>query len=403
MGDMYKLVPCHSLVIAVGPNSTTRTATVFQYFSPHEVISPDLMSMLLVGETNRGDLNSTVFSEIRHLIDVKLSLGERCVVDAQNLRREDRLSLARIATENGVPVFYLLCDPSGADEVGMNRFRTAERDVLMGDGGIAEVIDWRHHVPQPVEKHLPGLDKLRARYAGVTVISDVHGMYSSLLSALTWARARNNYVIFLGDVIDYGADTLEVADEVYRTVMRGEGELLLGNHERKIMRWIAQSEAGRVSLRLSDGNRVTTNALNALGTPARRRWIGRFKGLCARASLVRSLGDIVLAHAGVHPGYWNGTANAREVETWALFGEFDPGGADTAPERKYAWVETVPEDKTVLVGHDIRSTILPLAVTGAAGGRTVFLDTGSGKGGALTTASLRFTETGLRVEHFSRY
>lgn len=399
---MYKLVPCHSLVIAVGPNTSTRAATISRYFSQSEVISPELVSNLLVGERVRPDLNSVVFAEIRHLIDVKLSLGERCVVNAQNLRREDRLSLARIASENGVPVFYLLCDPAGADEASMNRFRTAERDILMGDG-LAEVIDWRHHTPQPVSKDLPGLADLRAKYSGITVISDVHGMYPSLLSALANARARNDYVIFLGDVVDYGPDTLDVADEVYRTVMRGEGELLLGNHERKILRWITQVESGRVSLRLSDGNRVTTNALNALGSSARRRWIGRFKGLCARANYVRCLGNITMAHAGVNPGLWDGTASAREIENWALFGEFDPGNADQAPERKYAWVEAVPEGETVIVGHDIRSTLMPLTHTGAAGGRAIFLDTGSGKGGALTTANLRFTLNGLRVEHFNRY
>jgi protein phosphatase len=196
---------------------------------------------------------------------------------------------------------------------------------------------------------------------------------------------------------------LEVADEVYRVVMRGEGELMLGNHERKIMRWLAQTEAGRVSLRLSDGNRVTTNALNALGAPARKRWVGRFKGLCSRASYVRAMGNITFAHAGVHPEFWNGRASAREIETWALFGEFDPGGADQAPERKYAWVEAVPEGETLIVGHDIRSTMMPLSQVGAAGGRTVFLDTGSGKGGALTIADLKFTETGITIANFSRY
>lgn len=399
---MQKTIPIHSLVIAVGPSAPNRESLISRYFKPYEVISAREVCESLVGDAGRQDLNSVIFGEVRHRIALKLSLGERVVVDAQNLRREDRMALARIAVEVGAPVFYLLCNPQGADEASLQRFQAAERDIMRGDG-LAEVIDHRLHQPDPVAKRKPDLIELRRTWSGVTVISDVHGMYPSLLSALSWARSRGHYVVLLGDIIDYGPDTLEVADEAYRLVMRGEGELILGNHERKIARWANQMESGRLSIRLSDGNKVTTNALNALGLPARKRWLGRFRGLIAQASHNRQIGNIVFAHAGVHPGYWNGTATTRELETWSLFGEFEaPGDSGTRPAQVHTWTEAVPMGTTVIVGHEIRSD-RPLKVSNARGGTTIFTDTGSGKGGNLSSVDLKFEADGLRVENFNLY
>ena len=255
---MQKVIPSHSLVITVGPNAETRENVVRAHFPAHEILNPTDVCMDLVGEV-RADLNSIVFAELRRRVSLKLSLGQRVVINAPNLRKEDRVGLSRLATDHGIGVFYLICDPSGADDISMQRFRAAERDIMKGDGA-AETVDWRVHVPAPVRRSKPSLETLRSRFAGITVLGDVHGMYSSLLSALSWARSRNHYVMLIGDVIDYGPNTLEVADEVYRLVTRGEGELLLGNHERKIFRWLEQSEKGRFT-RLSEGNRVTTDAL----------------------------------------------------------------------------------------------------------------------------------------------
>jgi protein phosphatase len=399
---MNKTIPIHSLVIAVGPSASSRAERISKYFASHEVISAQQVCESLVGESDRPDLNSVVFAEVRHRISLKLSLGERVVVDAPNLRREDRMALARLGVDVGAPVFYLLCPLKEADEPSLNRFYAAEREIMRGDG-VAEVIDYRLHTPSPITKRKPDLATVKERWAGVTVISDVHGMYPSLLSALAWARSRRHYVVLLGDVIDYGPDTLEVADEVYRLVMRGEGELILGNHERKIARWANQMETGRSSIRLSDGNRVTTLAINALGIPARKKWLGRFRALIAQASYNRQIGNIVLAHAGVHPAFWAGAATPKEIETWSLFGEFEtPLGDGSRPLQVHTWTEAVPPGTTVIVGHEIRSSS-PMKVMNDHGGTTIFTDTGSGKGGNLSSVDLKFDERGLRVENFNLY
>lgn len=395
---MLKPIPLHSLVISVGPAVKPREALLARHFPEHDILSARRIARELVGEPDRPDLNAVVFAEVRRRALLKLDLGERVVIDAANLRREDRVGLARLGLDAGVPVFYLVCDPAGASPRDQERFASAEREIVGGDG-LVEVIDARVDQPEPLPKDKPSFAALRRNWSGVTVVGDVHGMREPLLAALAWARSRGHYLIFLGDVVDYGPDTLEVADEVHRVVMRGHGELILGNHERKIMRWLDE----RAEQRLSDGNRVTTQALARLDSAAARRWQGRFKGLVARASPYRQLANMVFAHAAVHPGYWRGGTSPRDLESMALFGEFADHPAGQRPVRTYGWVDAIPGGTTVLVGHDIRSTRSPLVVTAARGGAAVFMDTGSGKGGRLASADLKFVDDGFRIENFNMH
>jgi predicted kinase len=404
---MDKLVPLHCLVITVGPNPTGNRA-LLEVFPPHDIIGADEVRYELGGDVNRRDIDGVVFSEIFRRVETKLRIGERVVVNAANLRRDGRVALANIGINLGVPVFYLICDDPNADPQMRQRFISAEREVLRGDGGVAEVIDLRAGGIAPIKKITNGsTGVLRERFNGITVIGDIHGMHHALLAALDWARDRRHFVVFLGDVVDYGPGTLECADEVYRTVMRGNGELIVGNHERKIVRWIDQSDRGRHMMRLSDGNRVTTTALAGLGSPQRDRWMAKFRGLVSRSPLTLSLDNYLFTHAAVHPSWWTAQQDHKNVENFSLFGEFEPSAVKFSPEnrprRTYNWVEAVPAGTTVLVGHDARSHVAPITQTNAVGGRAVFLDTGSGKGGYLSSVDLRFTPEGLKMENFTRH
>jgi protein phosphatase len=92
-----------------------------------------------------------------------------------------------------------------------------------------------------------------------------------------------------------------------------------------------------------------------------------------------------------------------KLEGMALFGEIDtenPKREDGYPNRIYDWVDRIPATKRVMVGHDIRSTILPLFVKGAVGGEAYFMDTGSGKGGRLTSADVYFDGPDQKIKNF---
>lgn len=398
---MNKLIPLNCLIIAIGPNIENNKRELKKYFSSYEILCEEQIKYNLVGKSPKN-IDSIVNSEICRIAEVKLKLGERVIINADSLKKEKRILFANIGIQCGVPVFYLVYPDSTSSKENRQKFLSSEKEIRRGDG-VAEVISNSSNI-DPVFSYSQDLSRVREKYNGITVVGDVHGMYHSLLATLDWARLRKHFVLFLGDIVDYGPGSLECADEVYRTVTRGHGELIIGNHERKIIKWIDQNEQGRHKMQLSEGNRVTINALKNIGSVRNKIWMNRFKGLVARSQFAISTESFVFTHAAVHPSWWTEEKDQKSMENYSLFGEFDPTPQSEKPRRTYNWVDAIPEGTTVLVGHDSRSTSVPFTHEGKQGGKAVFLDTGSGKGGILSSLDLRFTEEGkLKMENFTTY
>lgn len=399
---MNKLIPLNCLIIAVGPNTViSNKKELKKVFSSYEIVCEEQIKYNLVGKSSKN-IDFIVNSEICRITETKLKLGERVIINADNLKKEKRTSFANIGIQCGVPVFYLICDDNSSNKENRQKFLSSEKEIRKGDG-LVEVIS-NNTILDPVIKYTDELSRVKERYNGITVVGDVHGMHQSLLATLDWARLRKHFVLFLGDIVDYGPGSLECADEVYRTVMRGNGELIIGNHERKIVKWIDQNDRGRHMMKLSDGNRVTINALKNLGSPRNKIWMNRFKGMVARSSFIMSTGSFVFTHAAIHPSWWSETKDYKTMENYSLFGEFDPTTQTEKPRRTYDWVDAIPEGNTVIVGHDSRSSTAPFIHNGKQGGQAIFLDTGSGKGGVLSSLDLRFTENGeIKMENFTRH
>lgn len=370
---MHHVIPLHALVL-------TDAADCPNGFPDHEFLSLGAVAEHTVGARRRHDLLPILYNELKHQVSLKLSLGERAVVSTRDLASEQRRHLVSLAEQQGARVFTL--------------GHTAEPNTaLIRPSDTRQPV---HPLPRDVERHL-----ITKRYRGVTVIGDVHGELDALKQAFEWARSRQHFVWLLGDIIDYGKQTLAVADYVHAAVMDGDASLVLANHERKIARWLDRPEG----VRLSEGNRVTTHALNALSDKERRRWCGRFRALLSHSVLLQQLGNVTLLHGAAHPSLWTPHPDHRLIEQFALYGEADHSTGKF--RRAYRWVEAIPADHVVIAGHDILSPF-PMAMTNSAGGKAVFLDTGCGKRGRLSSADLRFPDTadgsgGLFLECFKRY
>ena len=373
------VLPLHCVVMEVGSKEIKR------YFADHEYILAEDIRRELTNGVDKPGLDETIRAEILRRAEIKIRHGERVVVQAREFDKNRRVDFARKFSAMGVPVFYLVSDQ--------------DKELMRGDG-VAEAIDASKGIE--IIRSIPSSNTyewIKNRYDGITVVGDVHGMHGALQSAVSWAQSRNHYLVFLGDIVDYGPNALECVDEVYRLVMRGKAMFILGNHERKIMRWI---DGHRV--RLSEGNRITTSAIASLGEPAKQKWIGRFRGLYQNGSLVRRIGNVAFAHAAAHPAIWRDAPVDRYIENHAFFGEIDSDrqSADK-PLLSHRWVDSIPEDHVVVVGHEIRSSQAPIVQQGRLNGRALFLDTGCGKGGVLSSADFKFTENGMQHQNFNTY
>jgi hypothetical protein len=386
-----KTIPLNSAIFLVD----VTPEQVSERFEPHEFVTADQIQTELVGPGSaRPDLKGVVQSELERKMFAKLSLGERVVVDHPEMRRDTRIALAREAVNRGFSVFYMVDDLN------------IRRDLAKGDR-LAEVVDL-DKMACNIVKMLPDagfFQELRNRgFAGITVVPDVHGNMSALRNAIAWAKSRNHFILFLGDVLDYGIDTLEVVEMVYQLVIRGEAELIMGNHEKKIYRYLSQKEKAS-HIRLSEGNRVTINRVNALSKFDHDRWVSRFKALVGLMRNHRTSEGFIFTHGAVRPEMFamNDKRLSGDLESICLFGETDDRvkREDGFPNRVYNWVNDLVTDQVAIVGHDIRSEFQPLTVSGTNGGQAIFMDTGCGKGGHLSTVDLRFTANQVRIENFN--
>jgi len=344
-------------------------------FEHHEIVDLDSISNQLVGSSRRHDLVPIMYNELRHRVALKLSLGERAVVPITGLTTDQRRQLVALASNQGAYVYMLGTRPES------------------GTIHIRAYATMQPILPLPVDLYA----HLRAkRFAGITIIGDVHGELDALQQALDWARSRQHFVWLLGDIVDYGKHALEVVEVVHHAVMHGEASMVLANHERKIARYLDRAH----NVRISDGNKVTIDALEALTDRERGQWTGRFRALLSHAALIQQISSISIMHAAAHPSLWSSNPESAAIEQYALYGESDQSSGRF--HRTHRWVDMVPADRMVIVGHDIISQF-PLVMTGTLGGKVVFLDTGSGKGGKLSTADLRFHEDTLTLECFKQY
>jgi hypothetical protein len=226
---------------------------------------------------------------------------------------------------------------------------------------------------------------LPERFQGIRVVGDVHGEASQLAAAIEGARARQHYVLQLGDIADRGPDNAGAWRLVLDLLETGDGSFLLGNHDHKLRRALL-------------GRPVSTahgldGTLAALDAPL----AARVADAIAAAPAWRAWGRAFFVHGALHPSMLTtppppnaATRRQDPALAFALYGETSgKPHADGSPERLYGWVDRLPAGLSVYCGHDMRSRDGTVFVQqGRAGGRAVFLDTGAGKGGHLSWLDL---------------
>jgi Calcineurin-like phosphoesterase len=246
---------------------------------------------------------------------------------------------------------------------------------------------------------IPSVEVLRkAGFQGLRIVGDVHGDARGFAAAVAGAEAARLFVVQLGDLTDHGPDSPGVLRLAFRLIDAGSGLFLLGNHDHKLRRALAgervrveRAGLGRTLDQLAaapDGEALAARAMAEIG----------------RAPAWLRIGRLFFVHAAFHdamvvhpPPPEAGQEKAEGLVGRAIYGQVTGAkGPDGFPIRLTGWVDRIPPDLTVMVGHDNRSRDgRPVILTGARGGRAIFLDTGAGKGGALAWRDLTLVEAEL--------
>jgi len=410
---MQLTMPEFCLVVLIGASGSGKSSFAKKHFLPTEVISSDSCRALVRDDESAQDATDDAFDVLFYIARKRLAARRLTVIDATNVRQEDRQKLVAMAREyhalSVAIVFNLddkLClernqgrpDRDFGPHVVRNQNKLLRRSLR---GLRREGFRYEYRLGSPEEVEAAKIERQRLwtdrrdESGPFDMIGDIHGCFEELTELLatlgyqidvsqgeigaryTVKHPEARRVIFLGDLVDRGPripDCLRLAMDM---VEDGTALCLPGNHEVKLLKKLQ----GR-DVKLSHGLAESIAQLEAEPEALRERVADFIDGLVSH--YVLDEGKLVVAHAGMKQEMQGRSSGA--VRSFALFGETTGETDEFGLPVRYDWASEYRGRATVVYGH----TPVPEAEWL---NRTICLDTGCVFGGSLT--ALRYPESEL--------
>ena len=399
-------LPEPSLVALMGVSGSGKSTFAARHFRPTEVVSSDHCRALVCDDPNEQGVNDAAFAVVHAIVRARLGLGKLVVVDATHAQPEARAPLIELARAHDLFAVAVVldvplrtCEDRNAarpdrqfgPHVARNQHVALRRSLrnLKREGFKQVWVLKPDEVDRAAVRRTPLWTDRRAEAGPFDIVGDVHGCLAELRTLLGRlghaddpdglpAHPDGRRLIFVGDLVDRGPDSLGVVDLVRRLVAAGRAFCVAGNHDEKFLKYLRGKE-----VRIAHGLERTVAQLAALPADDRRRFEAEARpfldGLVSH--YVLDGGRLVVAHAGMKAEY-QGRSSGR-VRNFALYGE-TTGEVDSfgLPVR-HRWAEGYRGRALVVFGHT------PVRAPERLN-NTVNVDTGCCFGGALT--ALRYPE-----------
>jgi protein phosphatase len=406
-------IPDYCLVVLIGTSGSGKSTFAARHFKSTEVISSDRCRGVVDDDENSLDATADAFSLVHFIAETRLKRRKLAVIDATNVRAEDRAYFVGIAKRYHALAVAIVLNPgedvcrernkTRADRqfgphVIRNQTANLKRNInKLGKEGFRYVHELRS--PEEIDAAEIAREPLWTDRRGETgpfdIIGDVHGCadeLEELLARLGYSveafdeggergyrvfAKSGRRAIFLGDLVDRGPRTPDVLRLVMAMVDAGEALCVPGNHDAKFLRWLN----GR-NVKMTHG--LDQSAEQMAGTSDLFK--GRTKVFIDK--LVSHLwldgGKLVVAHAGIQETMSGRSSGA--VREFCLYGETTGETDEFGLPVRLNWAANYRSDTAVVYGHT--------PVTHAEWlNNTICVDTGCVFGGALS--ALRWPEKEL--------
>jgi protein phosphatase len=416
--------PC--ILVLIGPAGSGKSTWAKKQFPGEVVLSSDELRRWLTDDAEEQSCSKDAFHQLHELATLRLKYGRRVILDATNVKAEARRVWWELARIKDVPCaaiwFDVPLDTCIARQQRRDRHvppaiikrqhgalhdiaarlmaepwdmvvRTTFADDEAGGQPSYEVL--RPYRP-PARQESAGGGLRVYRPEAFDVVGDVHGCreeLEALMRALGWrhdaqdgwSHPEGRLLVFVGDLVDRGPDSLGTL-RLVAALVRGERALLVrGNHDDKIRRLLRGNDVK------VDAHAATTVAeLDALDAEARAQLLEDVLPMLEQAPYWALLAPqepggwgVVVAHAAWRPQVAQSTPDYARF--FCLYGPTTgKTGEDGYPER-IDWRAAYPADGPLcVVGHT------PYLGPIVRHGQTLCLDTACVFGGQLT--ALRWPE-----------
>ncbi len=367
-------IPSPSLVVLIGASGSGKSTFARKHFRATEVLSSDTCRGLVADNENDQSATGDAFEILRYIAGKRLAAARLTVVDATNVKAEDRKGLVDLARQFHVLPVAIVFDPPAALCHERNRSRPDRtfgshvirqqtqhlRRSLRGLGreGFRHIatLKTQEEVDAATVERRPLWPDRRGETGPFDIIGDVHGCFEELAELLrqmgyeveglpTEPRARHpdgRKVIFLGDLVDRGPDSPSVLRLVMSMVDAGTALCVPGNHDTKLLRKLR----GR-DVRITHGLAETLQQMEGEQEDFRQKVAAFLDKLVSH--YVLDGGRLVVAHAGLKAEL-QGRASAR-VRDFALFGETTGETDEFGLPVRYNWAADYRGDAMVVYGH----------------------------------------------------
>lgn len=399
-------LPEIALVLLVGPSSSGKSTFARKYFSSTEIISSDHCRALVSDDENNLDATNDAFDLLHFLAAKRLKRGKLTVIDALNLRKEDRAKLVQVAKDNyalaaaivlETPIRTLLDRHDSRTDRNFRKNVLSKQfdDLKRGMRSLEkEGFSYVYRI-NPEEEFTITRQKLwnnkKEEQGPFDIIGDIHGCFDELMELLVQlgyqvqeldghyevTNEAGRKVIFLGDLTDRGPDAPRVLRLVMDMVKNGLAFCVVGNHDEKLNRYLNGKDVP-----LKHGLEKTAAQLEPLPAAFKREVKDFLYGLIAH--YVLDDGRLVVAHAGLHEEMHGRAAAA--VRNFCLFGETTGEIDEFGLPVRHDWAKKYRGKAIVVYGHT--PVPQPEWIN-----NTINIDTGCAFGGRLT--ALRYPEQEL--------
>lgn len=409
MTKIIKL-PELSLVILVGASGSGKSSFARKHFKDTEVISSDYCRSLVSDDENDQSCTNLAFEVLRQIASARLKLGKLTVIDATNVKPEDRKQWVKLARDHYVlPIAIALDLPwqvchernqqrsnrQFGKHVVMNHVSALHRNLktLRKSEGFTNthILSSIEEIESVcIERQVLWNNKKTER-GPFDIIGDVHGCFDELLALLgllgySVTETENQYqishpedrrLIFVGDLVDRGPKTPQVIRFVKDTTEQGQAFCVLGNHDDKLKRALQGA-----NVKIAHGLQESLEQM-ALESEAFRTEACQFLGSLI-SHYVFDNGGLAVAHAGIKEEFIG--RGAPSIKQFCMYGETTGEIDEFGLPVRYPWAEDYRGNMLVVYGH----TPVPEAEWV---NNTIDIDTGCVFGGKLT--ALRYPEKEL--------
>jgi protein phosphatase len=408
------IVPELSLVVLIGASGSGKSTLARRLFAPNEILSSDTFRGWVSNDDNNQEATGDAFDVLHYLAGKRLARGLLTVIDATNVRSEDRQPLVQLAREHHcLPVAIVIDIPEKichernvarpdrdfGPHVVRNQRRAMQRELRgLFREGFRHVFTLRG--PEECDSatlvRQPLWNNLKHEHGPFDIVGDVHGCYDELIELLQQLHWRISPIpgqseeacdaeppqqegiprklVFLGDLVDRGPKTPAVLRLVMDLVQSGRALCVPGNHDIKLMRALIGK-----NVQIKHG---LAESLEQLGREPDdfRRSVAQFIDSLV-SHYVMDGGKLVVAHAGMKESMQG--RGSRGVREFALYGETTGETDEFGLPIRYNWAADYRGKASVVYGH----TPVPRPEWF---NNTICIDTGCVFGGKLT--ALRWPE-----------